>query len=318
MRFEYASLQALRAEGIDATELPDDRARYLVRLASRRINEVTTQWFCPVWGAWRISGSDSGILIAPQMVPILTVDQLSQYEPYSQEKFPYEPSDFHVVPPETPDELARQIELFTMGGRLFTGGGTFYERRRDFILSQSGSVHDFEHGAGNFMLEGVLGWLENLKNVDQLTTTDVNVGDTEVDLDDVGDIQAGDAVLLGQKLCVILIEVTGNTIKWDWPSEFSIPSGTRVRCFGQVPLDIVRACLMLVIRWKDPIGSDEGQSSVIQGRLMSERTDNYSYTLGKDEGGGGGGGGGTVVTTGDTWVDQILANFVPPPYVGLV
>lgn len=316
MRFEYASLQAFRAEGIDATEVPDGRARYLIRLASRRINECTAQWFMPVWGAWRISGSDSGILLAPQMVPILKVDQLSQYEPYSQEKFPYEPSDFYVVPPESPDDLSRQIELFSMGGKLFSGGGTFYERRRDFILSQSGSVHDFEHGAGNFMLEGVLGWLENLKEVDQLTTTPVAVGGTQVDLDDIGDIGIGDAVLIGQKFCVIVIGITGNTIQWDWPSEFAAQAGTRVRCFGQIPLDITRATLMLAIRWKDPIGSEEGQSSILTGRLLSERTDNYSYTLGRDEGGGGGGG--AVVTTGDTWVDQIIANFVPPPYVGFV
>lgn len=314
MRFEYASLQALRAEGIDATEMSDDRARYLVRLASRRINECTTQWFMPVWGAWRISGSDSGILIAPQMVPVLKVDRLSQYEPYSKVKFPYEPADFHVVPPETPGELARQIELFTVGGR--GGGGTFCERRSEFIFSQGGSVHDFNQGAGNFMLEGVLGWLENLKDVDVLTTSDVSVGGTEVDLDDASEIEAGDAVLVGQKFCVLVIEVVGNTIKWDWPAEFVAPTGTRVRCFGQVPMDILRATLMLVIRWKDPIGSEEGQTSLVGGRLLSERTDNYSYTLGRDQGGGGGGD--AVVTTGDTWVDQIIANFVPPPYVGFV
>jgi hypothetical protein len=318
MRFEYASLQALRAEGIDATELPDPRARYLIQLASRRINECTTQWFAPVWGAWRISGADSGILLAPQMVPILKVDGLYQYEPYSGEKLPYEPADYYVVPPEDPNELARQIELFSMGrSRFFSGEGTFNERRSDFILSQSGSVNKFAHGAGNFWLEGVLGWLEDLKEVSALTTTAVVAGDTEVDLDNVGEIEVGDAVLIGQKLCVIVIEITGNTIKWDWPALSAAPIGTRVRCFGHIPLDIARAAIMLAIRWKDPVGSEEGQTSLVSGRLMSEHTDNYSYSLGRDEGGGGGGGG-VVVTTGDSMVDQIIANFVPPPYVGFV
>lgn len=314
MEFEYASLPALRAEGIDDTELPDDRARHLIRLASRRINECTTQWFWPVWGTWRISGSDSGIVIAPQMVPVLKVDQLSLLEPYSGQKYPYGSSDFYIVPPEDNSGLARQIELFSMG-RMGGGGGTFNERLQDFILSQNQGDHNFPHGAGNLVLEGVLGWLENLKEVDTTTAADLSVDDTSLALTDASEIEEGDVVLIGEKIGLNVNGVSGNIISFD-KARKAAPSGTRVRCFGRVPFDIVRATLMLVIRWKDPIGSEEGQTALVGGRLLSERTDNYSYTLGRDQGGGGGGD--AVVTTGDTWVDQIIANFVPPPYVGFV
>ena len=318
MEFEYTSVAAIRAEGIDSTELPDSRARDLIRLASRRINDCTTQWFQPVWGALRLSGADSGILTAPQFIPILDIYLLSLLDPYSNTRDSYDSAEYVVHPYEN-EPWGRQIELFA--SRRGRWGGTFQERRTRFIMDQH-YIADFPEGAGNVEFQGVTGWTENYKVINNRKLVAVlSVGDTSVEIDNVTGIARGDTLLIDKRILVTITGITGNVVEFE-----GMPQGVdegaaidaEVRDYGRVPLDIQRAALILAIFMRHPVGSDEEQQEEEALRLTSEKTDNYSYNLSSPGGGGGGGGGGGATTTGNRRVDQIIQRFVPPQYIGLV
>jgi len=316
MEFEYTSVAAIRAEGIDSTELPDSRARDLIRLASRRINDCTTQWFQPVWGALRLSGADSGILTAPQFIPVLDVDLLSLIDPFSNTIDSYDPAEYVVHPYEN-EPWGRQIELFS--SRNSRWGGTFNERRSAFIMGEQ-YIANFPEGAGNIELRGVTGWTENYKVINNRKITSVlSVGDTSIAIDDVTGIARGDTLLIDKRILVVITGIVGTTVTFDGMPDGvdeGAAIGAEVRDYGRVPLDIQRATLILAIFMRHPVGSEEEQQEEEALRLTSEKTDNYSYGLSSPGGGSSSSSGST--TTGNRRVDQIIQRFVPPLYIGLV
>jgi hypothetical protein len=77
---------------------------------------------------------------------------------------------------------------------------------------------------------------------------------------------------------------------------------------GRTPLEIRRACMLLVLRWLSPLaeGDTEARS---RWRIIEERTRDQSYKLDRVSGGGS-------TFTGDPDIDGIVARYRRPPGLG--
>lgn len=76
---------------------------------------------------------------------------------------------------------------------------------------------------------------------------------------------------------------------------------------GRTPLEIRRACLLLVLRWLSPLGADDAEARN-RWRILEERTRDQSYKLGPVAR--------TGALTGDPDIDSILERYRRPPGLG--
>ncbi len=88
---------------------------------------------------------------------------------------------------------------------------------------------------------------------------------------------------------------------------FTEPDGTDN---GRTPLAIRRACMLLTLRWLDPLGSVEAEESRMRTRLIEERTRDQSYKLSPLARGA------TSEVTGDPEIDAILVRYTRPAPMG--
>lgn len=70
---------------------------------------------------------------------------------------------------------------------------------------------------------------------------------------------------------------------------------------------------MLAVRSRHGLATDAGARAAVSDRIIEERTDNYMYRLAPSREAEG-----DERTTGDLAVDRLLADYVAPPYVGVV
>lgn len=78
---------------------------------------------------------------------------------------------------------------------------------------------------------------------------------------------------------------------------------------GRTPLVVKRACLLLALRWLQPLGDDASHEARTRWRILEERTRDQSYRLDANRGGG-------LWLTGDPEVDTLLTPYVRTPPLG--
>jgi hypothetical protein len=281
----------LRAEGIGADVLPDDRAKDLILYVSNWINWLTQQWFLPVRVEAKVEGRNSPLAHLPNFVPILELYKLD----LGKENL------FRVTLPE----IAYQVKprfVQMLDYRAFLPGNP------RFVI-----------------LDGVFGWLEeDFAPVRTTTAAAVNVGDRTISLTSITGIQHGDALLIGRDPypasdAVIVDAIRGTTIAVD-TVRFSCPAGAPAVRYGVVPRPIQWATILLVKDKRTPIGlrgteDDDDTPRWFAERLQSESVEGYSYSLAQLPTMYGYGGGGW--TTGNPEADDILQQYANPMlYVG--
>jgi len=77
---------------------------------------------------------------------------------------------------------------------------------------------------------------------------------------------------------------------------------------GRTPVEIRRACMLLVLRWLSPLGTDDSEARN-RWRILEERTRDQSYKLDRVTGAGS-------TFTGDPDIDGIVARYRRPPGLG--
>lgn len=77
---------------------------------------------------------------------------------------------------------------------------------------------------------------------------------------------------------------------------------------GRTPVEIRRACMLLVLRWLSPLGTDDAEARH-RWRIIEERTRDQSYKLDRVSGGGS-------TFTGDPDIDGIVGRYRRPPGLG--
>lgn len=312
----YATIEDVRLEGVEQRPYSDKRVRKLIREMSKVVDILTGQWFYPIRETRSLSGEDSPILYDPSLIPILKVFSVN---------IDYSKSTFHNRVPTLPIPGRHVRPTFPYDEIVGAGEGVqnlgeIEWENRDRYLEMIGNV--WPEGANNVVVDGVFGWVENLKEV---TTTTVSGADGEVDRDStqvkvssVDGIFPHDVVRISKdgKVAYLLIsdiDGSNNLLKFDKITEYieKVDAEADVDVYGRVPELITRATVRLVILNRDKMTTPEYAQSMIQGQIKRERTDNYQYELFTSDEGGGGTGGGSK-TTGDAMTDRILQEFTAP------
>jgi len=319
--FEYCTEKDLRDEGVTIDEASPTRLRYLIRVASDRINRFTGQIFQPIVGDQYVDGQNSPLVYLPGYIPIidLTAIQIVS-ERTARQRTSVLPDRREFTVALANVELSqdnRMIEWVTdystSGALPWWMGPTEYETW-------------FPRGRKNVKLTGVFGWLEGDKALSTTTTSAATAGDAKVVVDDLTDWESHDWAIFTltggtvmQKISGVDSTTSSLLFADDGPSKlsFDVPSGTVVQSFGRTPMLIRRAATRLVIRDMPQLSSEGGQQDdIMQQAIVEERIDNYRYKIDADlisqriESG----------STGDAQVDSILQQFIDeiPTYIGMV
>lgn len=282
--FEYCTIKMLRDEGITVAELPDPRARELIRLVSLMINRLTDQWFSPVKGEFKVDGRHAPMVHLDNMVPIVKLGSVAT----------------GGVGGEAIDVLDVDDYVHVRDKRIVELIGT----RARFPSTPLGVI-----------LGGIFGWLEGAKDVVTTTTAVVASGAVLVPVVSTAGFRVGDQVLFGFDVAMVSEIPDATTLKFD-ALEFAVANGAEVRTCGRTPLEIRRACILLV-NDKLSLVSEEAEDAMeeeIESRIVSESVEGYSYSLAppSDEQKKGSEGGGGLPTSGNKQVDDILQGFVCP------
>jgi hypothetical protein len=237
--FYYNTLQRLLSEGWDGVTPTPAAMRQAIIEASQRVNTITSQHFSPVLHA-----------------PI---------------KFLSPGTDELRLP--TNDKIIRVDRLLISGEELpadayrHDAGDRFIWLRRE--LSHPSRIE----------FHGLSGWLENPKALATTTTAAIPGNVTEVGVANVEGFEPFDIILIGDKLKLTVTEVDlqNSKLKFDLIPTLPelIPAGTAVLSYGRVPAGIVDVTTSLINR---AINKDLSADPNEQ-RIISERTDNYQYTL---------------------------------------
>lgn len=312
----YATIEDVRAEGVEQRPYSDKRVRSLIRQMSKVIDLLTGQWFYPLRETRELSGEDSPALYDPSLIPILKVFSVD---------IDYAKSTFHNRVPTLPIPGRHVGPVFPYDRIIGAGegiqnlGDIEFEVKERYIEILAGV---WPEGANNIAVDGVWGWVENVKEVTTSTvsgaTGEVDRDSTEVEVDSVSGIFPGDVARVSKDgvevyLLISDIDASNKLLKFDKIIEYieKVEAEADVEVYGRVPELITRATVRLVVLNRDKMTTPEYQQSQIQGQIKRERTDNYQYELFTSDEGGGGTGGGSK-TTGDAMTDRILQDFTAP------
>jgi hypothetical protein len=289
--FRYVTVDMLRAEGMDAAMLPDDRAKDLILYVSNWINWLTQQWFLPVRAYARVEGRGSCIAHLPNFVPILELFSLR----IAKENL------FDVTLPEVSYNLKpRMVQMLS-----YNAGLPWNPR---FVT-----------------LDGVFGWLEdNFQPLYTKLAAPVASGDRVISLVSTAGIRVGDSLLIGKNPypdsdAAVVDAIRGNEIAVD-AVRCTCAAGDTVTRYGYVPRPIQWATMLLVRDKVTQIGlrgteDDRDSPRWFADRLQSESVEGYSYSLAGLPVAYGPGGG--AWTTGNPEADDLLTQYsCPMLYVG--
>ncbi|MCC6311569.1 MAG: hypothetical protein IT345_11750 [Trueperaceae bacterium] len=200
-----------------------------------------------------------------------------------------------------------EIRRLAVNGRLL--GPAEYAVRERYVELVRGA---FPAGRANVELDGVFGWLEARPKVATELAEALVAGATEATLADAAGLRPKDALLVGDELPLLVASLAGATVTGE-PVPAGAPAGALVVAYGRVPRPVERACLMLAVRHRHGLATDAGARAAVNDRIIEERTDNYLYRLAAPQAAGG-----DERTSGDLAVDRLLADYVAPPFVGVV
>jgi len=301
----YVSFQDIRDEGITTAIVSDIRLRKLIARYSRIAELYTNQWFGPVFGKAKIDGFDSSIISIDNEIPILKVNNIEVststvgHGVRSHLKRGSYVFGFLSQSEYSISSNKRSIELLSLMPSNYNHTPDYNE------ITSSRTL--FPEGVSNVIVDGVFGYLIDLKEVSALTTVIVNTNDVEIVIDDASLFRSGDIIAIdisGKYYYNIVSSVdTGLNKLFINPSDVMIPTGTKVLSFGSVHPLISYSVMKLVINNRGLIGSTN--SALLNPQAMlSEKTDNYTYRLSENimlESLKGG--------TGDIEVDRIFNEF---------
>lgn len=277
--FKYTTISMLEAEGLACGSagtdvITDARALDLIKMFSTYINGVTGQWFEPYKLTFGMHIRENSIFHLPNKIPILKLDNL-QY---------YSNNALYQVNADSYRANKRNVELrYKPSAKL-----------------------------SNYLIDGVFGWLENVRFLETTTSEIITVGTTtEVTIadlspgnsfsglegvfgsfavDDVVIFEDSEGVELGRR---ILTGIDSSTPKLQFDKfeageiYTNIPSSSVVRTFGRIPRMIQLACVQFVIDNYRQRASTAFSSAALKRRIKSEKTDTYRYDTYAVKGGGG-------------------------------
>jgi len=279
-KFRYCNIQQLTNEGMDTT-LSNEQIIERIEEASKLINRITDQWFYPIETTFKFREMRSSVLTLPNFIPIIELNKLIVEE--------------------------SELDIDEFNSDIINDVNNISQR---IIESYNG---DF---SGKIEATGVFGYIERKEKIETVTSGIISSGTTNVNVINANGFQKNDVLIFvdgNNKLKVICNSVDKDTNKLYFGdvdiNDVEISSGAKVYRYGQIPTLINKACKILVLRNLYLLSSDEIEEQDITSRLISETTDKYSYKLSSDSESSSG------LSTGITYVDNLLLEFMPPPLI---
>lgn len=277
--FEYLTIKQLRDEDITVVELPDARAKQLIKYYSSRINTLTNQWFQPNRLRTRVDGRNCALAHLPNFIPILVLDKLQVGVPDGQE-FDVQSDSYVLQPNSNPLVLPRVVELIGPS----VGGGVPLVLRVPFLVQEGGVRNGFPRTPQAVVLDGVFGWIEDKKAV----TTDViglltapagSPATVEIPVLSTAGFRRGDTLVFPGNYVAILRDIltTPNRLVIEEP-DFTISMADKIEDFGRVPLQIQRAMMLLINRFMSLISVETTAEATMEALIKSESVEGYSYS----------------------------------------
>lgn len=312
--YEYCTIQDLRDEGLSESFTSDARAKLLIRRSSSLINRLTGQWFYPIKGEFYLSGKDNPLLYFDWFIPILKIYHLEVLDNRVADSW-YEVEGFHTLRYRRFFGVLGEDDYQLAEGRRYIellGDGLSFSH---FIGSSVG-MRVFPKGRNNIRIDCVIGWLEDVKNIELELVSNVAGGALEIFVNNVDGLELNDVILFdvngrNKYRFIKSIDSGLNKIEFYDSLDFSLSAGDIVYCFGRVPTLITEACVKLAIFNAGQVGTSisNGGFYIPPLAMYEEKTDRYRYRLSEEytksvlKG-----------TTGYREVDVILQEFVPPVY----
>jgi len=329
------------------TIISDSQILERIQAASMMINKWTKQYFQPVPQIYRVSARGDRLLTGPQMLPFIVLKQIGMIDDRTTGQFeganrviPDSIAPERVYQWRTGGRCACTIPLYYDRGSIRWGEVAWElgSRTIEMIVRQ----HGFTRGYRNVEMTGWWAWLENYKVVETELTQAIPGGSgnvTQIRIKDAVDANSGDFIEVGDTLVLDVKPVSGSLIPTHiepvivqeiaegtgeyqvnidplrtYP--FEIPVGAPVYCYGRTPSALADVTQFLAVKLIEGLSAeitgDPVTSASSQGMLISERTDNYNYTLADVSGSSKSNFGSLGKYTGSPRMDLVLREFAQP------
>jgi hypothetical protein len=321
MRPLYVSIAELRAEGLTTVEMDDERVLNLIERMSSKIDLFTGQFFIPKTEVVRVDGKELPYVSYPRSVPIIKINSVQIIPENCRVK-----RWNCVFPRQAIETLPLRTDQYAISGSKreveFLDYSKNYHMHDDYYFSIGERFPKvFPEGSSNVELNGVFGWVENPKEVESLVTVDSLSTDNFLQVADASLFEKYDHLIIeltpALQRRVTRIDYDNNILYVDVLGR-TVQTGTIIRSYGSVPLQIAECAMRLVNRYRSLLFDPENQDD-INGAIHEEKIDSYQWKAkarfygglwDKEET--------NWASTGDLIVDRILQEFVGPVEVGIV
>ena len=265
--FQYATIEDVREENVPINKYNDERVLEFIELASRFINLQTEQYFVPIRERHILDGNGTTSISSLDKIPIQEIKSITDTVlPAGQEIQPVD-----LVIPNSRSRRRREILL------------------RPETTAGLGANPVFSNSEHNIELDGIFGWLEPRfrEPITKTIAQPSSYSDKEITLNNTNKIEDHFVPMVGKETYPVISDVDNNTVKFDQKIQFPVESGDKMVFYGLTPKPIRRVCIQIAIQSANKLGSGGGQldfteTPEFQSRVVSERTDNYSYRLAQD------------------------------------
>lgn len=354
-KFRYVTLAGVKArvtpQSLTDSGMTDADVLALIETSCAKINTWTGQIFQAFPDIVRVKGRGDTLLTHPDVLPFVGLNNIYLLDDRTTGEF----KEMDRIIPDMRNfpESHRwhrgttkplKCRLLDSDGDVRASGEIQWDVG-ERTVSMVNLLGGFTKGKNNIEMRGWWGWLEEYKNIGVTLATAIPAntsGLTSVVVDSVVDATSGDFIEIGDTIGIEVQERDGGpwrvenaivtamsgtgpyTLTVDplrqYP--FEIPVGANVYCFGATPSALAGVAEYvagrdLARRISELTGDTDDLllNEAIDGNLKSEKTDNYSYTLGGARSGSGGGGGGSGSLgkfTGSVEQDLVLRKFKAP------
>ena len=317
--YKYTTVPELRTAGITAAMVSDANAAALIEEASLAVNSLTSNWFVPIRQTAVLDGQGNRALLLPAPQLEIITDPIV----YDSDRSTTRTLEASVGYFESTSSGVDPGDMATTVAKAVGGEGEVVSQAGDWFLVQT---MRFPDGVGNVSIEGFYGCISpTISKFETTTTVSFDPEDTTITLTDGTGFNAGKivSILVSDEVVysAIILSRSTNVITVDkaYDLDEAVAIGATVVTFGKVPYPVKRACLIMCVELSSPL-AESIEELGISGRLISERTDSYSYSLQSGDGLAIGGGG-TYLSS----ISLLLSgssdgrnSFVKPGYVGMV
>lgn len=313
-RSVYARIADLRAILTDESAFPDDVLWGLLELASAMVEHYTQQFFGPRYIDTYVDGLGKRAIQEAAQNKVIEVERL-EYRRTDGSFRLIDPKFYSITDSERRIRLRTIDKLPSPPDRAFLAGSQVDGLTIDRVIPPGSPARRFPYDDSNVHMVGFFGWLELSEKFETVLTADLAAGGTSVTVQDSGDVETNDLLLIDRRFWVIVGAVATTSVPEDPgpavdgvftidPSPKAAASGAEVIRFGQVPLLIRQAVLRTAVANQYTPGSDQEVELGLRQRIKREETDNYEIEFFSSNRSAS-----TETGTGDPRADAILSRF---------